>query len=59
MESGFRSSFPKKSDEISLGKKKYKVATDGWEVETWRHTSGTWSMVAIAAEIGLNLARIA
>ena len=43
MESGFRSSFPKKSDEVSLRRKEI----------------GTWLMVAIAAEIGLNLAMIA
>ena len=28
-------------------------------VETEKHTSGTWSMVAIAAEIGLNLTKVA
>ena len=35
------------------------VAPDDCRIETQRHTSGTWSMVAITAKIGLNLARIA
>ena len=47
MESRFRSSFPKKSGEISL---RYKIAVDNWRMETWRHTSGMWSMAAIMVE---------
>ena len=43
---------------MNLGKGKCRVAANTWKAEVWRHTSGTWSLVAIITKMDLNLRKV-
>ena len=39
-------------------KEKYRVAANTWKAEVWRHTLGTWLLVAIVTKMDLNMRKV-